>query len=756
MVKILLLDNIELQTLNNDKGNVIYNTDKDFLYLNNGNGFKKILSLDNNNRIGINTDIPQNSLDINNSTGKCLRLLYNNGSGTDNNYCDLLVSSSGNLLINSSGLTNEIHSSNNLNILGHNGINIGLQLNSVLITATANELNYNDLTFGVGIGEANKTLVLDSNKDISSIRNISASSLTLINPLTEINGGTGYNTYTKGDILVASSPSQFEKLNISLNNGDFLISDNNTITGVKWSSNIFDNYYDFGLPIWISNTEYIIPYFRAQNKLNNNMIKIDSKNINLLTTGLNGIAQSDNLGGSIFPDPLSTTIIGTSTTFLSDFLVNDIIFIDATNYKKIISITSDTSLIVDSSFTLLNIWTLTGAGATLSTVQERYGLQSLNINNATNTYASFIPGSNITFNSTLNNWTIEFYFYLTVNNVNMTVCYSNSANSFLLTYNRNANQLNISLGQGTSFNIANASTITPIINATTWYHFAIVYNNIDYRCFINGILGLTIVNSVKITNTAFNNLRFGSNATLYNGYIDEIRISNIARYSTTFTALNSPFIKDAETVALNHFEESTVSISDDCVNNIQFNYKRNGIYYSNTILHCYALNHNTQPEYIISNRSTIENLVDLPFGYTNTNARKIPFFIPIQNNNIPYSVFASSKNFYNIIPFYTITANSTNTIINTFALNNIIPSNCKKIQLLITHTHVGTSSCGIIIGADSSLYTTYLTVATAGKTYGSYDIPILSNLSIDARLSAVASTTSYTLNITGFYLDNDF
>lgn len=754
MVKILLLNNIELQTLNNDKGNVIYNTDKDFLYLNNGNGFKKILSLDNNNRIGINTDIPQNTLDINNSTGKCLRLLYNNNLGTNLNYCDLLVSSSGNLQINSSGLTNEIHSSNNLNIMGHNGINIGLQLNSILVTANANELNYNDLTFGVGIGEANKALILDSNKDISSIRNISASSLTLINPLTEINGGTGYNTYTKGDILVASTTTKFEKLNISLNNGDFLISDNNTITGVKWSSNIFDNYYDLGLPIWISNTEYIIPYFRAQNKLNNSMIKIDTNNINLLTTGLNGIAQSNNLNGTIYPNPLSTTIIGTSTTFLSDFLVNDILFINNNNYKKITSITSNTELVIDSSFTLLNIWSL--VGATLSTTQSRYGLRSLNINNVTNSYANIIPGSNITFNSTLNNWTIEFYFYLNVSNVNMTLCYSNIANSFLLRYNRNNNQLTISLGQGVSFNIANASRITPIINATTWYHFAIVYNNTDYRCFINGTLGLTIANSTKITNTAFNNLRFGSNATIYNGFIDEIRISDISRYSTTFTALNNPFIKDENTVALNHFEESTISASDECVNNIQFNYKRNGVYYSNTILHCYALNHQTTPGYIMSNRSIISDLVDLPIGYTNSNARKIPLFIPIQNNNIPYSVFASSKNFYNIIPFYTITANSTNTIINTFALNNIIPSNCKKIQLLITHTHVGTSSCGIIIGADSSLYTTYLTVATAGNTYGSYDIPILSNLSIDARLSAVASTTSYTLNITGFYLDNDF
>jgi hypothetical protein len=41
------------------------------------------------------------------------------------------------------------------------------------VTATATELNYNDLTTGPGTADASKTLVVDSNKDIGSIRNLS-------------------------------------------------------------------------------------------------------------------------------------------------------------------------------------------------------------------------------------------------------------------------------------------------------------------------------------------------------------------------------------------------------------------------------------------------------------------------------------------------------------------------------------------------------------------------------------------------------
>jgi hypothetical protein len=66
--------------------------------------------------------------------------------------------------------------SNSVNVLqcltsGNVNIINGLQLNGTLITSTAAELNYNDITT-IGVAEANKALIVDSNRDIQSIRRL--------------------------------------------------------------------------------------------------------------------------------------------------------------------------------------------------------------------------------------------------------------------------------------------------------------------------------------------------------------------------------------------------------------------------------------------------------------------------------------------------------------------------------------------------------------------------------------------------------
>jgi hypothetical protein len=53
--------------------------------------------------IGIGTTAPDKTLEINNATGQCLRLTYNDANGSATNYVDLLVSSSGDLTITPSG-----------------------------------------------------------------------------------------------------------------------------------------------------------------------------------------------------------------------------------------------------------------------------------------------------------------------------------------------------------------------------------------------------------------------------------------------------------------------------------------------------------------------------------------------------------------------------------------------------------------------------------------------------------------------------
>jgi len=67
-----------------------------------------------------------------------------------------------------------INNANLVNIPNHNGSTSGLQLGGTLVTATASELNYVDTT--PGTAQASKALILDTNRDISNINTLSASS----------------------------------------------------------------------------------------------------------------------------------------------------------------------------------------------------------------------------------------------------------------------------------------------------------------------------------------------------------------------------------------------------------------------------------------------------------------------------------------------------------------------------------------------------------------------------------------------------
>ena len=88
---------------------------------------------------------------------------------------EIILSSAGNLNLISSGLTTSIDSTNNFNIAGHNGTTLGLQLAGTLVTSSAVQLNYNNVT--AGTAAASKALILDSSSNITGINSLSATSL---------------------------------------------------------------------------------------------------------------------------------------------------------------------------------------------------------------------------------------------------------------------------------------------------------------------------------------------------------------------------------------------------------------------------------------------------------------------------------------------------------------------------------------------------------------------------------------------------
>ncbi len=162
-------------------GRVLYDNTINALRLNDSISYNNILmhkdinnNLSNINNVrttgnlGINTSAPDKQVEINSATGDTLRLTYNDNNGTASNYVDLLVTSGGDLTLTPSG--------GNINITSHNGSTTGLKLNGTLVTSTAAQLNYVNVT--PGTATASKALVLDSSLNLTGINDLSSTTYT--------------------------------------------------------------------------------------------------------------------------------------------------------------------------------------------------------------------------------------------------------------------------------------------------------------------------------------------------------------------------------------------------------------------------------------------------------------------------------------------------------------------------------------------------------------------------------------------------
>jgi hypothetical protein len=94
-----------------------------------------------------------------------------------------------------------VDTSGNVNIVNHNASTIGLRLNNTLITATATELNYLDLTTGAGTAEASKALVLDASRNIININSITGEFLTINTSISSSNASATFKKLNLNGIL---------------------------------------------------------------------------------------------------------------------------------------------------------------------------------------------------------------------------------------------------------------------------------------------------------------------------------------------------------------------------------------------------------------------------------------------------------------------------------------------------------------------------------------------------------------------------
>lgn len=178
---------------------------------------------------------------------------------------------------------------------------------------------------------------------------------------------------------------------------------------------------------------------------------------------------------------------------------------------------------------------------------EVYGSGALRFN-GTNDYIQVGIASDWTFLHTSNTkWTIEFWIYSNSSTINTIVDTNGStlgARGISLQKLAN-NTIDIFITNGTAGNFVARATTTAVIPLSTWTHVAITYNHSltanNLVIYLNGsqsIFSTKTAQTPSTTNPA-NTLTIGAfgngGGQFFNGFIDELRITNAVRYTSNFS-----------------------------------------------------------------------------------------------------------------------------------------------------------------------------------------------------------------------------
>jgi hypothetical protein len=191
--------------------------------------------------------------------------------------------------------------------------------------------------------------------------------------------------------------------------------------------------------------------------------------------------------------------------------------------------------------------TRTGTTTTISTTQFKFGGSSMNFTGA---IANLLqtPSSSSTSMGT-DNFTYDFWMWPdSTSNTALNIPLSNFLGSFAANfwgfyYNRAGNTKTMAIF---NFNANNASPIMEsaggLITDQAWNHIALVRNGSTLTLYINGTSAATFaINATSWDGNAATSIYIGAgstdgaNAYIYKGYLEEVRVSKMARWTANFT-----------------------------------------------------------------------------------------------------------------------------------------------------------------------------------------------------------------------------
>jgi hypothetical protein len=204
--------------------------------------------------------------------------------------------------------------------------------------------------------------------------------------------------------------------------------------------------------------------------------------------------------------------------------------------------------------------------AQISTAQSKFGGSSLYLDGSGD-YLE-LPGAVNTPELNTPSWTVEFWCYISAAAGDYThnIGLWNDNNGYCAWY-ISTNMYQASRKLGIQYIDTNGNNSGPVqfgstLSTGTWFHAAFVNNNGTLTAYKDGTsIGTHTMSGTIRSSDGTSNFRIGKtyNAGDFNGYLDEIRISNSVRYTANFTAPTAPFQNDANTVLLIHANQSNGS-----------------------------------------------------------------------------------------------------------------------------------------------------------------------------------------------------
>jgi len=210
--------------------------------------------------------------------------------------------------------------------------------------------------------------------------------------------------------------------------------------------------------------------------------------------------------------------------------------------------------------------TLFGNNCNISTSQAQFGRSSVRNIGTTGAYANIAPVTGFAFGT--GNFTIEFWYYPTATTQQGLIgfrpqstngAYPALVGNYFGTVGTNGGPQ----ARGFSYYTNSALRISAanVLTANAWNSIAVVRNSGNTRAYIGG----TQVGNVYVDATNYLASRcifasddFTAGGTALNGYIDEVRISNVARYTSNYTPATEPFIDDGNTLLLYHLDQDNL------------------------------------------------------------------------------------------------------------------------------------------------------------------------------------------------------